>query len=435
MRGMYWKPEGASQVQRALVAALAITGLVAVERFPSEERQPHYAEKTLAARTAKEAMDVIRDASEKRGLPYLAKTDPTGSRLIGKVLSPITSGSGSLVSKQTTVNPNFAAVIVQWLKDLGIKSGDVVAVGLSGSFPAMNIAVYSAMHQLGVEPIIISSTAASQWGANNPGFTWLDMESLLRKHEVFPYKSVAASLGGVGDEAIGLTERGHKLLNRAIERNEIPGIGAVQPEKTPRVNENAEEIPPELAPIDQNRVRERMRVYYENAGDRPIRAYVNVGGGTVSVGTKVGKRKFSPGVNRRPPKGIDEMPPSVLGAFLESGVPAIHATRMIDLAEEYGLEIAPRRIPEVGQGAVFQKRQPNRWLAGIVLVLVLLALFVVARAPWGTRMLRTTVPPESIVPPPPRPPRNIGATAEESDHNGPSPSQSPSRPPSQRRPV
>jgi poly-gamma-glutamate system protein len=427
---MYWKPEGASQVQRALVAALAITGLVAVERFPSEEQQPHYAEKTLAARTAKEAMDVIRDASEKRGLPYLAKTDPSGSRLIGKVLSPITSGSGSLVSKQTTVNPNFAAVVVQWLKDLGIKSGDVVAVGLSGSFPAMNIAVYSAMHQLGVEPIIISSTAASQWGANNPGFTWLDMESLLRKHEVFPYKSVAASLGGVGDEAIGLTGRGHKLLIRAIERNEIPGIGAVQPEKTPRVDENAEEIPPELAPIDQNRVRERMRVYYENAGDRPIRAYINVGGGTVSVGTKVGKRKFSPGVNRRPPKGIDEMPPSVLGAFLESGVPAIHATRMIDLAEEYGLEIAPRRIPEVGQGAVFQKRQPNRWLAGIVLVLVLLALFVVARAPWGTRMLRTTVPPESIVPPPPRPPRNIGATAEESDHNGPNPSQPPSRPPS-----
>ncbi len=230
MRGMYWKPEGASQVQRALVAALAITGLVAVERFPSEEQQPYYAEKTLAARTAKEAMDVIRDASEKRGLPYLAKTDPSGSRLIGKVLSPITSGSGSLVSKQTTVNPNFAAVVVQWLKDLGIKSGDVVAVGLSGSFPAMNIAVYSAMHQLGVEPIIISSTAASQWGANNPGFTWLDMESLLRKHEVFPYKSVAASLGGVGDEAIGLTGRGHKLLIRAIERNEIPGIGAVQPE-------------------------------------------------------------------------------------------------------------------------------------------------------------------------------------------------------------
>ncbi|MDH3200446.1 MAG: poly-gamma-glutamate system protein [Myxococcales bacterium] len=432
---MYWKPEGASQVQRALVAALAITGLVAVERFPSEERQPHYAEKLLAARKAQEAMDVIRDASEKRGLREHAKTDPSGSRLIGEVLSPITSGSGSLVSKQTTVNPNFAAVIVQWAKDLGLKGGDVVAVGVSGSFPAMNIAVYSALHELGLEPIIISSTAASQWGANNPGFTWLDMESVLRKKDVFPYKSMAASVGGVGDEAIGITERGRKMLTRAIERNEIPGIGVVQPEEKKPGAESAEEPPPELAPIDQNRVRERMRVYYENAGDRPIRAYVNVGGGTVSVGTKVGKRKFLPGVNRRPPKGIDEMPPSVLGAFLQTGVPAIHVTRIIDLAEEYGLEIAPRRMPEVGQGDVFQKRQPNRWLAGIVLVLILLSVFVIARAPWGTRMLRTTIPPESIVPPAPRPVTGIAARAEEGDGNGANPSKSPSQPPSQRPPV
>lgn len=435
MRGMYWKPEGASQVQRALVAALAITGLVAVERFPSEEQQPFYAEKMLAARKAKEAMDVIRDASERRGLRVRSKTDPSGTRLIGEVLSPITSGSGSLVSKQTSVNPNFAAVVVQWAKDLGLKGGDTVAVGVSGSFPAMNIAVYSALHELGIEPIIISSTAASQWGANNPGFTWLDMESVLRKKEVFPYKSKAASLGGVGDDAIGITERGRKMLMRAIERNEIPGIGVVPPQEEPPAEEGAEKPPPELAPIDQNRVRERMRVYYENAGDRPIRAYVNVGGGTVSVGTKVGKRKFLPGVNRRPPKGIDEMPPSVLGAFLRSGVPAIHVTRIIDLAEEYGLEIAPRRMPEVGQGDVFQKRQPNRWLAGIVLVLILLSVFVVARAPWGTRMLRTTIPPESIVPPAPRPVTGMTTITGEGDGKGANQSKSPSQSPSQRPPV
>jgi len=435
MRGMYWKPEGASQVQRALVAALAITGLVAVERFPSEEQQPYYAEKMLAARKAKEAMDVIRDASERRGLPYLQKTDPTGSRLIGQVLSPITSGSGSLISKQTTVNPNFAAVLVQWLKDLGLKSGDVAAVGLSGSFPAINIAVYAALHELGIEPIVISSTAASQWGANNPGFTWLDMESALRKAEVFPYKSVAASLGGVGDEAIGLPSRGQRMLVRAIQRNDIPGIGVLQKDREViPVDEETEEPPSDLAAVDENRVRERMRIYYENAGDRPIQAYVNVGGGTVSVGTKVGKRKFLPGVNRRPPKGIEDLPPSVLGAFLESGVPAIHGTRMIDLAEEYGLEIAPYRMPEVGQGDIFQKRQPNRWLAGIVLALILLSLFVIARAPWGTRMLRTTIPPESIVPPAPRAPQEAVATVTDGD-GGTTPSQQPSESPSQRPPA
>lgn len=420
MRGMYWKPEGASQVQRAIVAALAIVGLIAVEVFPSEEQQPHYAEKMLAARKSQEALEALHDASERRGIGLRLKTDPSGSRMIGEVLSPITSGSGSLVSKQTSVNPNFAAVVVEWLKELRVKSGDVVAVGLSGSFPAMNVAVYSALHELGIEPIIISSTAASQWGANDPTFTWLDMEAVLRKNEVFPYKSVAASLGGVGDDAIGLSKRGRRMLERAIERNEIPSLAELDGEElqAPTQQEGAEQPTPSLALVDQDRVRERMRVYYEIAGDRPIKAYVNVGGGTVSVGTKVGKRKFNPGVNARPPKGIEDMPPSVLGAFLETGVPGIHVTRIIDLAERYGLEIAPRVTPEVGTGDIFQKRQPNRWLAGIVLAIILLSLFVIARAPWGTRMLRTTIPPESVMPPAPRVPSSFVPHAEKGDGNG-----------------
>jgi poly-gamma-glutamate system protein len=420
MRGMYWKPEGASQVQRAVVAALAIVGLIAVEVFPSEEQQPHYAEKMLAARKAQEALEVLHEASQRRGLGLRLKTDPSGSRMIGEVLSPITSGSGSLVSKQTSVNPNFAAVVVEWLKELRIKPGDVVAVGVSGSFPSMNVAVYSALHELGIEPIIISSTAASQWGANDPSFTWLDMEAVLRKSDVFPYKSVAASLGGVGDDAIGLSKKGRRMLERAIERNHIPVLADLDADELPRREEaeDAEQPAPSLALVDEDRVRERMRVYYEAAGDRPIKAYVNVGGGTVSVGTKVGKRKFSPGVNARPPKGIEDMPPSVLGAFLESGVPGIHVTRIIDLAERYGLEIAPRTVPEVGTGDIFQRRQPNRWLAGIVLALILMALFVIARAPWGTRMLRTTIPPESVMPPAPRPPSGFMPRPETTDGNG-----------------
>lgn len=422
MRGMYWKPEGASQVQRAVVAALALVGLIAVEVFPSEEQQPYFAEKMLAARKAQEAFEAIYEASERKGLGLRLKTDPAGSRMIGEVLSPITSGSGSLVSKQTSVNPNFAAVLVEWLKELRVKPGDVVAVGVSGSFPAMNVAVYSAINELGIEPIIIASTAASQWGANDPNFTWLDMEAVLRKNDVIPFKSVAASLGGVGDDAIGLTKRGRRMLERAIERNEIPSLEEVDtpaPKTKREVDEDGVERPaPSLALVDEDRVRERMRVYYEVAGDRPIKAYVNVGGGTVSVGTKVGKHKFTPGLNVRPPKGLRDMPPSVLGAFLESGVPGIHVTQIVDLAETYGLEIAPRTTPEVGTGDIFQKRQANRWLAGIVLALILMALFVVARAPWGTRMLRTTIPPESIMPPAPRPPSGFAPRADKGDGNG-----------------
>ncbi len=399
MRGMYWKPQGASYVQRALVAAIAVVGLIAVERFPTEERQPHYGEKLQAAHQALEAMEVIKEKSVTKGIQTIPETDPSGSGMVGQTLSPITSGSGSLVSKQTSVNPNFAAVVVEWLKELNIQNGDAVAVGVSGSFPAMNVAVYAALHTLGAVPIIITSTAASQYGANDPRMTWLDMEAVLREANVFPYTSIAASRGGVGDDAIGLTSRGQRMLDRAIDRNGIPKITPPK-DLTELSSDQGYGSPPDIAAADRDKVLERLQLYRDAAGERPIKAYVNVGGGTVSVGTRVGKKKFLAGMNRRPPKGIEELPPSVIGAFLEADVPAIHVTRIIDIAERYGLEIAPKRIPEVGQGDVFQKRQSNRFLAAAVLGLIVFALLLIARAPWGTRLLHTPVTSQSMMPPP-----------------------------------
>ena len=399
MRGMYWKPQGASYVQRALVAAIALVGLIAVERFPTEERQPFYAEKLQAANQALEAMDAIKEKSVAKGLQTIPETDPAGSGMVGETLSPITSGSGSLVSKQTSVNPNFAAVVVEWLKDLNIQAGDAVAVGVSGSFPAMNVAVYAALNTLGAIPIVITSTAASQYGANDPRMTWLDMEAALREAKVFPYTSIAASRGGVGDDAIGLTRRGQRMLDKAIERNNIPKITPPR-DFAELTGEEGYGSPPDIAAADRDKVLERLQLYRDAAGERPIKAYVNVGGGTVSVGTRVGKKKFLPGINRRPPKGIEELPPSVIGAFLEADVPAIHVTRIIDIAERHGLEIAPKRTPEVGQGDVFQKRQPNRILAAAVLGLIVFALTLIARAPWGTRLLHTPVANQSMMPPP-----------------------------------
>jgi len=206
------------------------------------------------------------------------------------------------------------------------------------------------------------------------------------------------------------------MLERAIERNQVPSLAVIEEEEA--LVEDGEQPSPSLTLVDEAQVRERMRVYYEAAGDRPIKAYINVGGGTVSVGTKVGKRKFTPGINLRAPKGIDDIPPSVLGAFLEVGVPGIHLTSMINIADQYGLEIAPRTTPDVGTGGVFQRREPNRWLAGIVLSVLLIALFIIARAPWGTRMLRTTIAPESVMPPPPPSPSGFATVTERGDGNG-----------------
>ena len=51
--------------------------------------------------------------------------------------------------------------------------------------PGANIAVLSAAQAMKVIPVIISSVGASQWGANQLDFTWLDMESALAKNDLF----------------------------------------------------------------------------------------------------------------------------------------------------------------------------------------------------------------------------------------------------------
>jgi poly-gamma-glutamate system protein len=131
-------------------------------------------------------------------------------------MTSVTSNTGSLPAKQTSINPNFAAVVVQLLKRAGLEEGDVVAIGFSGSFPALNVAVMAAVSVLGLKPIIISSNAASQWGANDPDFLWIDWERTLAAKHIFNFRSVAASIGGIEDRGLGMTPEGRRTIVAAI---------------------------------------------------------------------------------------------------------------------------------------------------------------------------------------------------------------------------
>ena len=280
MKRLYWQALGIPRPAAISVALVALSGLVLVEAFPVQRKQPFYDEKVAAARRAREALAVIKTERIRRGIPIDSATDPAASGLIGLPLTPVTSNTGYLDAKQITVNPNFAAVLVHMLRRAQLRKGDVVAVGVSGSFPALNVATYAALQILGVRPIVITSTAASEWGANEPSFMWPDMERLLEDKRVFSFRSVAASLGGIDDRGFGMSQEGRDLLARAIERNGLPRIDS-------------------KSVVDA--IQQRMAIYDREAKNRPIKAYVNVGGGSASVGTHIGKKQLQPGVNLEPP--------------------------------------------------------------------------------------------------------------------------------------
>lgn len=363
MRHVYWRPPSAALKMLGLFAVLAILALIAEETFLVKEKQPYYAEKIKAAKLAERAFHAVKMERVHRGLPIDAEADPANTGLIGDLLTPVTTNPGQLQAKQTSLNPNFAAVVVHLLKRAHIEPGDVVAVGLSGSFPAINICTLAAIEVAGAHPLIVTSAGSSQWGANLPGFMWPEMEKLLVDQRLLHTRSLALTRGGIDDRALGLPKDSRRLLDDAMVRTGLPVL----------------EVENFTDSVDK-----RMALFREKAGERPIKAYINVGGGTTSVGTKVGKNLFKPGLNLDIPRGAGAID-SVMTRFSLQGVPIIHLTQIVELAHEYGLPEQPTHVPAVGEGKMFVREGHNRVLAGVLLIALLVALALFSRLSGGSR--------------------------------------------------
>lgn len=394
MKKIYWRPRAVSRTALVLIALIALAGLLIVEQSKGPQRRPFYLEKMEAATKAQEAMEVIKEAREEIGPPIEIAYDPTQSGMVGLPMSPITSVSGDVTAKQTSANPNFAAVLIDMLKEAGVKEGDVVAVACSGSFPSLNVAAYAAMDTLGVKPIVISSATASQFGANVPNLLWIDMERILREAGLFDIKSVAASIGGYEDMGLGLSEEGFAMVQEAIERNDLPRLDeliakAIEDGTLERTTDS-DMLPTgtekETQQFEDN-IAMRLKLYRDEADGRPIKAYINIGGGTVSVGHSLGKKLFRPGLNLRPPGRIQQLD-GVMPRLINEGVPIIHLVQITQLAERYGLPVPPTAAEDVGVGGVYQAEDYNRPLVVGVLAVIIISMYGFIRSDIGFRILR-----------------------------------------------
>lgn len=297
----------------------------------------------------------------RQGFQIDPEIDPVRSGLIGSAMTLVTSDAGDLEDKQTSINPNFAAVVVEMLKKVKVKEGDPVAVSFTGSFPALNISVCAAVQTLKLKPIIISSLASSQWGANNPDFLWVDMESLLCKNHTFAFRSVAASIGGKGDRGKEMTREGRELLAKTMERDGL--------------------IPIQFHTIHEN-VERRMKIYYKDGAPK---VFINVGGGVVAVGKRAYKKALKPGLMLSRPK-TEQRANSVMYRFIDERIPIIHLENIKTIAEQYGLGLHPTKMPVIGEGNIYFSKEYSPLLAGVILLAIILMLYTFARSTLGFRI-------------------------------------------------
>jgi poly-gamma-glutamate system protein len=355
-----YKFKAKSNIVLGLLSLLALLALIAVENGKMDVKQEWYNEKLEAAQLSQAAAARLRDYRLENGVFIDEINDPNHTAMIGQEYSLITTDQGDLPSKLSSTNPNFAAIVVQLLKDAGLNAGDNVAVAFSGSFPDLNISVIAAIETLKMTPIIITSVGASNFGANDPYFTWLDMEDVLNKSGIFHYRSVAASIGGGNDLGRGLSPEGRDLIVKAIERNEVEFINEKHLEAS---------------------ITKRMELYEKNGQGHPMGAFVNVGGGIASLGTTINGQLIPSGLTEHLPTNNFPVQ-GVIIQMCKKGLPIIHILNINQLLEKYDLPINPVPLPEPGEGGIFIQKKYNvitTAVATFILLTVIVFIFISER--------------------------------------------------------
>ncbi|MCR9210235.1 MAG: poly-gamma-glutamate system protein [bacterium] len=379
MKKLYYRPQKISSGSLLFLAALSVVTVLTLRAMPHQmagwstmvaglygihDLKDRMLEASERANTA---FDAIHAKRLELGHPLLDAQDPADTGMVGPSMSAVTTLPGHLPAKQTSINPNFAAVAMRLLVDAGVRPGDRIAIGCTGSFPALNIAVYSAAESLGARPTIISSAASSQFGANSADMMWPDMEKLLADEGILAYRSLEISRGGFRDRAAGMSDDTRAILDAAIERSGVPLMDSID---------------------DIDAIERRMVAYSKAAEDETYAAYINVGGGDASVGGTEGNDSIGEGLitpkqlatiqkKASSPEAVD----CVATRFLASGVPVINMINVVALANQYGLPIASTTKVEVGQGTVFTIIDPRRVLALIGIFFITAATAIVVKPP------------------------------------------------------
>ena len=324
------QPRRAVPVLVAAAFALAVAGVVSpgADGIRGGSRPAPTDLRIEAASLMARSLASIKALRLEKGLPIDPALDPNQTGIVGDEFTPLTTSLGDAAAKRTAANPAFAGVVAGYYQRAGLGPGDVVAIGGSGSFPAFVLASLCAARALDLKPVLIYSIGSSMYGANIPGFTFVDMLARLRADGVLPYAIEAVAPGGERDSGRGVLfdEDGTTLTDEA-RRNGLPLVEGAT-----------------LA----DRIRRRLEIFDAAAGGRPIRCFVNVGGATANFGDTEASLLVPNGLVLKPPSLPESPARGLLFEFAARGVPVVHLLYVKGLARDNDLPFDPVPFPPLG---------------------------------------------------------------------------------------
>lgn len=339
-----------------LVAVLAAAGVWVSRTY--RHRQPHPLHRVQAAASERnrQVMAYLKDVMMRENIA-VEPEDILQTGLLGPEFDTLTSSVGHLEAKRSSLNPNFSALLVRLLDEAGLKRGDVVAVGSSGSFPGLTLASLAAAEEMGLRCRVIASLGASMHGATRENFSVARVLREAQASGLLHFDFVALSPGGDKDRGNGvLVEDVRPAVLRIVKETGVPFI-------------DEEKL--------ENSIARRMELFGDD-----IRLFLNVGGASANVGMGPSMTALSNGLVTRPAVYPKENTRGLAYEYLMRGIPVIHLLNVRGLCAANGLPIDPVPMPRVGEGDVYWVTvYPKAALTGVVCAMAA----AVALGAWGKR--------------------------------------------------
>ena len=322
--------------------------LLLVLTTKTTQKTTFYDSQIQASILMKECEDFLEAYIINNNIP-IEPEDLNSTGLIGPAYTPLMTTMGDIAAKRTSLNPNFAAVLVKYFNHAGLKQGDVVAIGSSGSFPALAIATICACNAMGLDARVIASIGASTYGATRVELSLPRMISLLKDAGLIDFNLLAVSPGSEGDHGVGTME-GLLFDDTRETVMEIAYQTGV-----PVIDE------PSLA----ESISRRMEMYGED-----VKLFVNVGGAGPNIGSSMEHLNVKPGLSMK----LDSIPDSptmgVLYEFAAKGIPVVNMLNIKTIVSEEGLPVDPVPLPIPGDGGVYHDTAYNKVIIAVSLVLI-----------------------------------------------------------------
>ncbi len=315
-----------SKKERILYITGIISGLIltVIVIYPGLLTASLDMEQRKAARCMDEMIAEVSRYCALNSIAIDSLSDPDLTGLIGPEWTEMTSTLGHLDAKRTSIQPDFAALIVRLLKEAGVQRNDTIGLVCSGSFPGLMLASLSAAKALDLKYKILLSLGSSSFGANRPELTIIDIYQILIENNLIDTKPAGVSLGGEQDAGLGWDPDIIRFLSLKISQSEYPFIRA----------EN---------------LQESIKIKAEMLGleHSAISALINTGGAMANIGTSPSILRVKPGLVTRmkiPPENQQ----GIIHIAAKNQIPVIHLLYLKGLIVEYRLtwDPAARRSAE-----------------------------------------------------------------------------------------